>query len=247
MKTSSEIFSINFFGNIERIHFPNYFRFFSESSFEIRNFSELFLKQHMTIVLDDFASRHWDDPNYTGARITNMNKQEFIEYVRDYISQHGGFQNCSVEGYAPFCRHVFIENPTDAHVDSIEITPDIEKLIKSGYHSRRSDELPVLCRWIEARSLPNGIPIAKYLDLIFYSREQLIAEAKDMNLTIQPGEWDWGLISIKGQMIAEETPMQPITAMRNALGREYGRSSVPIDEAKYRKSVEYWQKYISIQ
>ena len=32
----------------------------------------------------------------------------------------------------------------------------------------------------------------------------------------------WGVISIKAQDEPEETPMQPITAMRNALGREEG-------------------------
>ena len=37
--------------------------------------------------------------------------------------------------------------------------------------------------------------------------------------------------------------MQPMTMMRNALGKEYGGSGVPLDEAKYRKSVEFWQDY----
>lgn len=200
----------------------------------------------MSIVLDSFAYRHWDDPNYTGARINNMSKEQFIQYVREYIQKHGGFLSCSVEGYAPFCRHIFIENPTDAKVDAILITPEIEKHIKSGYRARRDTELAVLCRWIDACDVPGGIPKAKYLDLIFYSKDQLIKEANDMQSSIAPGDWEWGLISIKGQMISEETPMQPITIMRNALGRKFGGSSVEIDEEKYRKSADFWNAYISI-
>ena len=201
----------------------------------------------MSIILDEFAYRHWDNPNYHGARITTMTKEEFIEYVRKYISENGGFDKCSVEGYAPFCRHIFMPNPTDARVDSVLITPEIEPLIKSGYCARRDDELPVLCRWISAADLPNGVPKANVLDLIFYNHEQLKLEAEAMKFDVHPGEWDWGLISIKGQDKPGEIPMQPITAMRNALGREYGGSSVPIDEKKYRESAEYWNKYISVQ
>ncbi len=38
-----------------------------------------------------------------------------------------------------------------------------------------------------------------------------------------------------------ETPMQPITVMRNALGGEHGGSGVDLDRAAYDASVEYWR------
>lgn len=41
--------------------------------------------------------------------------------------------------------------------------------------------------------------------------------------------------------------MQPITMMRNALGREYGGSGVPLDEGKYRESVAFWSKHVAIK
>jgi hypothetical protein len=41
--------------------------------------------------------------------------------------------------------------------------------------------------------------------------------------------------------------MQPITMMRNALGREYGGSGVPIDYEKYRQSVDFWTKHVAIK
>ena len=40
--------------------------------------------------------------------------------------------------------------------------------------------------------------------------------------------------------------MQPITAMRNALGKESGGSGVPINEEAYRKSVEFWEKHATL-
>ena len=36
--------------------------------------------------------------------------------------------------------------------------------------------------------------------------------------------------------------MQPITAMRNALGRDEGGSGVPLNRDEYLKSVAYWQE-----
>ena len=40
-----------------------------------------------------------------------------------------------------------------------------------------------------------------------------------------------------------ETPMQPITIMRNSLGREEGGSGVPIDRKAYEESVAYWDEH----
>lgn len=59
-------------------------------------------------------------------------------------------------------------------------------------------------------------------------------------------DYDWGIISIKGQLEDYETPMTPMTALRNALGKEEGGSGVPLDRAKYAESVEYWRKHASV-
>ena len=50
----------------------------------------------------------------------------------------------------------------------------------------------------------------------------------------------YGIISVKPQSTDFETPMDPITIMRNALGKDQGGSGVPIEKEKYMKSVEYW-------
>ena len=44
-----------------------------------------------------------------------------------------------------------------------------------------------------------------------------------------------------------ELPMQPITVMRNALGKEEGGSGVSMERAKYDESVKFWEKYASIK
>jgi hypothetical protein len=41
--------------------------------------------------------------------------------------------------------------------------------------------------------------------------------------------------------------MQPITMMRNALGKEHGGSGVPLDWDKYRKSVEFWSSHATLK
>ena len=78
----------------------------------------------------------------------------------------------------------------------------------------------------------------------------------------------WGIISIKVQAVRgaggasyphphappaaqpqdgpAETPMQPITMLRNALGKEEGGSGVPLDRAKYAASVAYWSAHAAV-
>lgn len=82
-----------------------------------------------------------------------------------------------------------------------------------------------------------------------------------------PQDVPWGIIGIKGQDEDYETPMAPITMLRNALGREEGGSGVPVDKDAYaryahdtqclaidhvltgvdHRSVEYWQHHAIIQ
>lgn len=102
-------------------------------------------------------------------------------------------------------------------------------------------------RWFPASKVE--VPEAKFLDVILYSREQVVKEYADLpqkglgsNLPDAP----WGIISIKAQEENYETPMQPITIMRNALGREEGGSGVPIDKKAYDESATYWDKHAPI-
>jgi len=61
-----------------------------------------------------------------------------------------------------------------------------------------------------------------------------------------PADCQWGIISVKAQDESFETPMQPITMLRNALGREEGGSGVPIDRQAYEASAAYWDGHAAV-
>ena len=137
-----------------------------------------------------------------------------------------------LEGYAPFCRLHVHRNWTSTRCTATPITDANRHLLRSAYEARSTDELPVLVRWFE------GIdpPVANYLLPILYSREQLAKEGTDIDA-------DWGVVGCMYTAEPIETPMAPITIMRNALGVEEGGSGVPLDRDAYLRSVEFWRTH----
>ena len=93
------------------------------------------------------------------------------------------------------------------------------------------------------------IPKADYLDIILYSREQIEKENEATGEANLPNgeDFPWGVISIKTQNVPSELPMQPITMMRNAVGKEEGGSGVPLVREEYQASVDYWQHRAPLQ
>ena len=41
-----------------------------------------------------------------------------------------------VDGYAPFCKHIFVDNFAKVLMSIVEITPENEKLLKTEYEAR---------------------------------------------------------------------------------------------------------------
>jgi hypothetical protein len=76
-------------------------------------------------------------------------------------------------------------NFTQTRLGDIKITADNEHLLRSGYNSRRAEELAVLERWFPKESVE--VPVAKYLDIILYSREQVLKENAAMASTFSIG------------------------------------------------------------
>jgi hypothetical protein len=113
----------------------------------------------------------------------------------------------------------------------VSITDANRHLLRSAYEARTSAELPVLVRWLEGLD----VPVANYLVVILYDREQLAREDA-------PIEADWGVVGCLYTELPEEIPMAPITMMRNALGVEEGGSGLPLDSAAYRRSVAFWEQ-----
>ena len=211
----------------------------------------------MKIELTKFGERHFNK-SFNGTKILDVPKEEFMEKVNNLYNDMPLSHNKSGHilgnrvntnkirpGYADFCKLFFVENFTETKTGTLPIVLENYSYLRSGYSSRRKEELAVLSRWLEIPS--QFVPKAKYLNLVLYTREQLYDEWL-CNPNKQKAEFelaedtDYGIVAILAQMTNLEEPMTPITMMRNALGKEHGGSGVKIDIEAYEKSVEFWWK-----
>ena len=188
--------------------------------------SQLIDIERMTITLTDFARPRLFPRELRGNTIQDISAAEFEQY----LNEHPPLK--VLDGYASFCKLHVHRNWTTTKCLSVPITNDNRHLLRSDYEARNSDELPVLVRWFEGLKPP----VANFIIPILYSREQLAKEGS-------PIDADWGVVGCIYTMEPEETPMAPITLMRNALGVEEGGSGVPIDRKAYRQSVEFWRTH----
>lgn len=189
----------------------------------------------MRIAMTDFALRNWE-PRASGTRIEGISPE-------DLVARCNTVEDPLVDGYAPFCKHLFLENDTPTRSGFAPITAANRELLKTGYAARREGEMPVLERWFEDVEAP----VAEWLDVILYSHAQLVAEAADYVEEQAVPDCDWGIVSIIGVLSPKEPPMPPITQWRNALGREEGGSGVPIDPDSYAKAVTFWDAHASVK
>ena len=164
----------------------------------------------------------------------------YVEPIRPCIATAGAEL---VDGYAPFCKHLFLENDTPTPCSFAPITDDNRALLQSGYAARREGELAVLERWFEGLEAPR----AKYLDVILYSRAQLEIEAADGPDKDDLPDCDWGIVSVIGTLAPSEPPMPPITQMRNSLGTAEGGSGVETDREAYEKAVAFWDVHAAVR
>ena len=59
-------------------------------------------------------------------------------------------ENLLKEGYAPFCKHLFVKNDfTDARVNVLPITPENEPFLRCKYEARNEKEVcPCPCIYV---------------------------------------------------------------------------------------------------
>ena len=188
------------------------------------------------IALTSFARRNWE-PGASGTRIEGLGESVLVSLCNDALAAGAPL----VAGYAPFCKHIFIENPSPTRCGFAPVTDANRHLLKSGYLARREGELAVLERWFEDVEAPR----AEWLDIILYSHEQLLIEADAFPDDVPA--CDWGIVSILGTLMAEEPPMPPITQLRNALGPAEGGSGVPVDRDAYARAVAFWQDHAAVR
>jgi Protein of unknown function (DUF3228) len=200
------------------------------------------------IVVDPFCFRQFREKDtskgFTGT-VFDVSIEAFERIVNERFTE-----SSLKDGYAPFCKHLFVANDfTDATVNVLPITAENKGLLRTNYEARNERELPVLVRFFPKDLLDLAtLPKAKYLDLILYSREQIRKENSAQGIehhddegSAQQATAPWGIVSIKAQDTDTELPMNPITNMRNALGKEHGGSGVPLDREKYMEAVKYWK------
>ncbi|MGN6225460.1 DUF3228 family protein [Pseudoxanthomonas sp.] len=178
----------------------------------------------MSIVLTPFARTRLFPREIRRNTIQDCTPDQFERY----LNAHAPLK--VLEGYAPFCKLHVHENWTSTRCLTVPITDANRHRLRSAYEARTREELPVLVRWFE------GVepPVARFLVVILYSREQLAREGS-------PIDADWGVVGCLYTAEPEEIPMAPITMMRNALGVEEGGSGTPLDREAYRRAVEFWE------
>lgn len=188
------------------------------------------------IALTAFARRNWE-PGASGTRIVGIEPGALVALCNETLAKGAGL----VDGYAPFCKHLFLDNPSQTRCGFAPITEENRALLKTGYLARRDGELAVLERWFENIEAP----VATHLDVILYSHAQLLIEAKDFPEDVP--DCEWGIVSTMGVLKPEEPPMPPITQLRNALGPSEGGSGVAIDRIAYEKAVAFWEAHAAVK
>lgn len=180
----------------------------------------------MRIVLTDFARPRLFPKEPRKNTIQDITPEQFEQHLNSVAPER------ILDGYAPFCKLHVHRNWTSTRCLTVPITDENRHLLRSDYDARSKDELPVLTRWFE------GVdpPVASYLIVILYDREQMAKEGT-------PVDADWGIVGCMYTAEPEETPMAPITMMRNALGVSEGGSGVPLDRDAYQKSVAFWRAH----
>lgn len=122
------------------------------------------------LQLDDFSFRQFDDPSYGGTKIP-IGKQEFMDAVLKFYDERLEVEKefkdrpVLVDGYAPFCKHIFMPNFCDGLLEGeVRITEENRRLLQTSYAARKEGELPVLSRFFRKGEVE--LPRAKFLDLI---------------------------------------------------------------------------------
>jgi len=180
----------------------------------------------MTITLTEFARARLFPREPRRNTIQDISAEQFEHYL------NANEPLAVLDGYAPFCQLHVHRNWTSTRCLTVPITDTNRHLLRSAYEARTREELPVPVRWFE------GVepPVADFLIVILYCREQLAREGT-------PIATDWGVVGCMYTATPEETPMAPITMMRNAMGVAEGGSGVGLDRAAYERSVEFWDRH----
>jgi len=179
----------------------------------------------MSIALSTFAKKRLFPKNRLD-KIQGVSAAEFERYI------NANRPLDTLDGYAPFCKLLVYKNWTDTRLMAVPISDANRDRLRSAYEARTHKELPVLTRWLEG--IEPGR--ADYLLVIVYNQQQMEQEGDKIAA-------DWGVVGVLPTAEPKETPLNPITILRNALGVDEGGSGVAIDREAYQQAAEFWDKH----
>jgi hypothetical protein len=183
----------------------------------------------MSIETTSFAAGRHFDPTFSGTVIGSHTATEFNAALADAEIVEG-----ETTGHV---RHVFVRNFTDALAGVARITPENEHLLRTRYHARRDNELPVLTRWFPAGTVE--VTRCEWFHLVLYTAEQCEVEGL-------PIQGEWGIVTVNSAVAPETSPLGPLAQMRNALGIEQGGNGNPLDDDEYARGVTYWSEWATV-
>lgn len=83
------------------------------------------IKTNYKIVLNPFCHKLFKSSVDSNRAIIDYDLDQFEAKLNEVYQE-----DQLVDGYAPFCKHIFIENFTDTPVYYAEVTPENEHLLK---------------------------------------------------------------------------------------------------------------------
>lgn len=189
-----------------------------------------------TVGITKFAERQLAS-DFGGTRLTS-DDLDFCVHIAKIAFKQGDVK----DGYAPFCKTIRSGLVGNILSPIVEVTPENEHLLRTKYQARQEGELPVLVRYfVGIQRKP-----AHHLNIILYSREQLLAEDAATGKSDTP-DADWSIVAVNAEPGEIDSPIPPVTMMRNALGKTEGGSGFPLDRTKYMESVAYWSRYAQVE
>ncbi len=88
------------------------------------------MRPAITLRLDRFAFRQWNS-DYNGTKMTGISRDDFERAIQQLPAV------TLVDGYAPFCKHVFVRNwIAGLKAPTVALTEARRPLVVSDYQAR---------------------------------------------------------------------------------------------------------------
>ncbi len=181
----------------------------------------------MTITLTDFARARLFPREPRRNTIQDCTAEEFERHLNEVPPL------AVLDGYAPFCKLHVHRNWTSTRVLAVPDRPTATGTCCAAT-TRRARARNCRCWCAGSKASSRRWPTT------WSSSSTAVGNWRRRARASTPtGAW-WAACTRADPV---ETPMAPITMMRNALGVEEGGSGVPLDREAYLRSVAFWSTH----